>query len=116
MGSSRRIRPLRAPTRDKASEEKQVPSRLALADAAVHRILVARSLMLLRWAVGVIFVYFGALKLFPGYSPAESLVMETIKTMTFDLVPGRTGVVFTGAIECGLGVLLLTGWLRRLTI
>jgi len=87
-----------------------------MADAAVHRILVARSLMLLRWAVGVIFLYFGALKLFPGYSPAESLVMETIKVMTFDLVPGRTGVVFTGAIECGLGVLLLTGWLRRLTI
>ena len=85
-------------------------------DAAVHRVLVARGLLLLRWALGVIFLYFGGLKLVPGYSPAESLVMETIKAMTFDLVPGRVGVAFTGAVECGLGVLLLTGWFRRLTI
>lgn len=92
------------------------PSRLTLVDAALHRFLVARSLSILRWAVGVIFLYFGALKLFPGYSPAESLVRETIKTITFGLVVGRAGVVFTGVVEVGLGVLLLTGWLRRLTI
>ncbi len=92
------------------------PSRLTLVDAAVHRLLVHRSILLLRWAVGVVFVYFGALKLLPGHSPAESLVMETIKTMTFDVVPGRAGVAITGAIECALGVLLITGWLRRLTI
>ncbi len=117
-GSSRHTRPLRAAPRDKVGDASAAsePSRLTLVDAAVHRLLVARSLLLLRWAVGVIFLYFGALKLVPGYSPAESLVMETIKTMTFDLVPGRAGVAFTGAVECGLGVLLLTGWLRRLTI
>ena len=117
-GSSRHIRPLRAAPRDEVGEASVAsePSRLAVIDAAVHRLLVARSLLLLRWAVGVIFLYFGALKLVPGYSPAESLVMETIKTLTFDLVPGRAGVAFTGAIECALGVLLLTGWFRRLTI
>jgi len=117
-GWSRRIRPLRAAQQDNVGGQSaaSVPSRLTLVDAAVHRVLVARSLLLLRWAVGVIFLYFGALKLVPGYSPAESLVMETIKTMTFDLVTGRIGVAFTGVIECGLGVLLLTGWLRRLTI
>ena len=66
--------------------------------------------------MGVIFVFFGALKLFPGASPAESLVMEAIQTMTFGLVPGRAGVAFTGLIEVALGLLLVTGRLRRLTI
>ena len=64
----------------------------------------------------MIFVFFGALKLFPGVSPAEGLVMEAIEAMTFGLVPGRAGVAFTGAIEVALGVLLVTGRLRRLTI
>ncbi len=32
----------------------------------------------LRWAVGIVFVWFGALKLFPGLSPAEALVKRTV--------------------------------------
>jgi uncharacterized membrane protein YkgB len=36
------------------------------------------SLTFLRLGLGIIFVWFGALKLFPGLSPAESLVRNTI--------------------------------------
>jgi uncharacterized membrane protein YkgB len=32
----------------------------------------------LRWAVGLVFIWFGALKLFPGVSPAEELVKNTV--------------------------------------
>jgi len=32
----------------------------------------------LRWADGVVFIWFGALKLFPGMSPAEELVKNTV--------------------------------------
>ena len=32
----------------------------------------------LRWAVGIVFIWFGALKLFPGMSPAEELVKNTV--------------------------------------
>ena len=71
---------------------------------------------MLRLAVGAIFLYFGALKLVPGQSPAESLVMATARALTFDLVPGRLAVTSTGVIECVLGILLLIGWFRRLTI
>ena len=111
-------RPLRADGRGHLDGGRTTtrPSLLTRIDTAAHRFLVHRSLLLLRWAVGVIFAFFGALKLFPGASPAESLVMEAIQTMTFDLVPGRVGVASTGAIEVALGVLLLTGRLRRLTI
>jgi len=111
-------RPLRAKGRDSVEEGRapSAPSRVTRIDTAAHRFLVRRSLLLLRWAVGVIFVFFGALKLVPGASPAEGLVMEAIEAMTFGLVPGRAGVAFTGAIEVALGVLLVTGRLRRLTI
>ncbi|MBA2495782.1 MAG: helix-turn-helix domain-containing protein [Acidimicrobiia bacterium] len=89
------------------------PSRLAVIDAAVHRFLVARSLTVLRWSVGAVFLYFGALKFFPGLSPAEDLVMQTFDALTFQLVPGRAAVVFTAGVECALGVILLSGqWLR----
>ena len=126
MGSRRRSwtntsgqnRPLRAKGRDRApvGHATSRPSRLTRIDTAAHRFLVRRSLLLLRWAVGVIFAFFGALKLVSGLSPAEGLVMEAIQAMTLDLVPGRAGVAFTGAVEVALGVLLVTGRLRRLTI
>lgn len=32
----------------------------------------------LRWAIGIVFIWFGALKLFPGLSPAEDLVKATV--------------------------------------
>ena len=111
-------RPLRAKGRDPANGGNSTsrPSLLTRIDTAAHHFLVRRSLLLLRWAVGLIFVFFGALKLVPGLSPAEGLVMEAIQAMTFGLVPGRAGVAFTGALEVALGVLLMTGRLRRLTI
>ncbi|MEO7555573.1 MAG: DoxX family protein [Acidimicrobiales bacterium] len=116
--TERRTRPLRAEGHRAVEVGRAVaaPSRLTIVDAAVHRVLVDRSLLVLRWAVGAVFLYFGALKLIPGHSPAEDLVMQTIKAMTFDLAPGRAAVAFTGVIECALGVLLITGWFRRLTI
>ena len=35
-------------------------------------------IVILRWALGIIFIWFGALKLFPGLSPAEELVKSTV--------------------------------------
>ncbi len=92
------------------------PSIFTRVDAAIHRFLVERSLLLLRWSVGLIFLYFGALKLFPMQSPAESLVVDTISLVTFDLVPSRVATGLTGGVECVLGLMLLTGRLRRITI
>ncbi|MDX1530813.1 MAG: hypothetical protein R3362_04740 [Rhodothermales bacterium] len=39
---------------------------------------------LLRYAVAVVFIWFGALKLFPGASPAEGIVRETVYWFDFD--------------------------------
>jgi len=66
--------------------------------------------------VGAVFLYFGALKLFPGLGPAEDLVLRTIDILTFGVVPGRRAVFFTGALESALGLMLLTGRQLRVAI
>lgn len=47
-------------------------------DLLITRWMARYSLSILRFGLGVIFVWFGALKLFPGMSPAEELVRNTI--------------------------------------
>ncbi len=40
-------------------------------------------LLLVRWSLGIIFLWFGAVKFFPGISPAEELANSTIQILTF---------------------------------
>ena len=47
------------------------------------------SIPLARVALGVVFVWFGGLKFFPGLSPAQELAGRTIETLTLGIVePG----------------------------
>lgn len=111
-----RVRPPQAPTPEAPVRQPPKPpaSRLARYEATAHRFLVGRSLLFLRVSIGLVFLYFGALKLFPGRSPAEDLVMRTVEILTLDIVSGRTAVLLTGLVECVVGLLLVTGVLFRL--
>ena len=91
-------------------------SRMDRLDAAIHSWLVARSLLLLRLSLGAVFFLFGALKLFPGVSPAENLVKSTTMILTFGLVPGHVALAAVGTIECAIGVCLLSGRAMRVAI
>ena len=72
-----------------------------------------RSLVLLRLSIGIIYLWFGALKFFPGYSPAEDLAINTINKLTFGLIPQPVNIILLAIWECALGLLLITGtWLR----
>ena len=51
-------------------------------DARLTRWMSRRGVALLRWSLGVVFLWFGALKFFPGASPAEDLAARTIAAMT----------------------------------
>jgi uncharacterized membrane protein YkgB len=63
-------------------------SRLALAydrfDDRLSAVLRRHGVRLLRYAVGAVFLWFGALKLFPGASPAEALVKATVPFVDAD--------------------------------
>ena len=68
-------------------------------------------LTMMRIALGIIFFWFGALKLFPGMSPAEDLVRNSV----FFIDP----VIFQPVLalwEMAIGLGLITGYFMRLTL
>lgn len=68
---------------------------------------------ILRMSLGIVFVWFGALKLVPGLSPAEGLASETILALTGGLLHSTVSVPLLGAIETAIGIGLLTGFAMR---
>jgi putative oxidoreductase len=79
----------------------------------LHAALVRHSIKALRITVGAVFLGFGALKFFPGVSPAQGLSIKTIELLTFGLVPWQAGLVGIATLECFIGVCLLPNrWMR----
>ncbi|SDP03316.1 hypothetical protein SAMN05421507_10521 [Lentzea jiangxiensis] len=54
------------------------------------------------------YLWFGALKLFPGGSPAEDLVERTVSALTFGIVGGDLARVGAAISEIGIAVVLLS--------
>ena len=71
--------------------------------------LARYSITALRIALGLIIVGFGALKYFPGASPAAELAAQTVEVLSFGLVSGTAAVVATAVVETFVGLTLLTG-------
>ncbi len=87
--------------------------KLEALEARVVSWLACYSVTILRVGLGSIFLGFGLLKFFPGFSPAEGLVMHTLGVLSFGLVPVRVGVVLVAALECAIGLGLITGRFLR---
>ena len=64
---------------------------------------------LLRVSLGIVFLWFGVLKLFPNVSPAQELATRTIGVLTGGLVPDSVSLPLLAAWECVIGVGLLLG-------
>jgi uncharacterized membrane protein YphA (DoxX/SURF4 family) len=81
---------------------------------SAERVSVSRrGLVLLRVSIGIIYIWFGALKFFHGYSPAEDLAINTIGKLTFGLIPQQVNIILLAVWECAVGILLITGkWLK----
>lgn len=73
-------------------------------------------MLLLRIALGVVFFWFGALKLIPDASPAEALAGQTIERLTGGLVAAETAVPILAAWEVAIGVGLFIGRGMRITL
>lgn len=89
---------------------------VAMAEEARRRTtgwLATYSVDILRVSVGLVFLIFGALKFFPGVSPAEDLAVRTVETLTLGLVPGGAALVLTAIAECFVGITLVSGKLLR---
>jgi len=80
---------------------------------SLHSWLMRHSIILLRLALGAVFLGFGALKFFPGVSPAEALAVRTFMHLTLGLVPATVARISVATLECTIGVCFLSGrWLR----
>lgn len=73
-------------------------------------------IFLLRLSVGIVFLWFGLLKFFPGLSPAEGLAARTIVTLSFGLLPAKTAVLILAVWECLIGLGLISGIFLRGTL
>lgn len=80
-------------------------------DTAITQWMAQYGLKILRIALGVIFFWFGALKLFPGLSPAEDLVRDS----TFFVNPAWFYPVLA-IWEMTIGIGLIFGIFMRATL
>ena len=85
-------------------------------DRRVTGWMADNGLLLMRLALGLVLLWFGVLKLFPGGSPAESLAGRTLEALTFGALPSATAVPLLGLFEALIGLGLLIGVWMRLTL
>ncbi|MCG8373295.1 MAG: DoxX family membrane protein [Balneolales bacterium] len=80
-------------------------------DIAITGWMARNGLPILRIGLGVVFLWFGALKFFPGVSPAENLVRNTVYFFNPDLfIP----ILATWEVLIGIG--LIAGKYMRATL
>ena len=85
-------------------------------DLNIVRWLARYSLPFLRIGMGIVFLWFGALKFFPNLSPATDLAVRTIDVLTFGLIPANVSLILLATLETAIGLGFLTGRYMRLTL
>jgi uncharacterized membrane protein YphA (DoxX/SURF4 family) len=90
--------------------------RLDSIDRAITQWMAKHGVTLLRWSIGVIFVWFGALKLVPGLSPADEIATKTAMALTFNLFSEDFVRTALAVLEIAIGLGLLLGRFLRLTL
>jgi uncharacterized membrane protein YphA (DoxX/SURF4 family) len=85
-------------------------------DRRVTHWLAEHGLTLLRISIGLVFVWFGVLKFWPGLSPADQLATETIDLLSFGLITENLARVQLAILETAIGIALIAGRFLRLTL
>ncbi len=85
-------------------------------DRSLTALMARYGLTLMRVALGIIFLWFGILKFFPGLSPAQDLATRTIDVLTLGLVGPAVSIPLLAAWECAIGLGLVSGRFLRITL
>ena len=72
--------------------------------------------LLVRISIGIVFVWFGFLKFFPGLSPAQELAIRTITLLSFELIPDFIIINGLAFWEVLIGIGLISGKFMRETL
>jgi uncharacterized membrane protein YphA (DoxX/SURF4 family) len=94
----------------------RVPKVLDVVDDTIVHWLARLSVPILRIGMGIVYTWFGVLKFFPGFSPAEGLAVQTIGVMSFGLISPRVSLVLVALLETVIGLGFLTGRYIRVTL
>ncbi len=85
-------------------------------DKAITGWMTENGIRLLRISLGVIFLWFGFLKFFPGSSPAEQLATNTISILTFGIIKPAISIYMLATMETLIGLGLIFRIFLRTTL
>jgi uncharacterized membrane protein YphA (DoxX/SURF4 family) len=85
-------------------------------DARITGWMARWGLLLLRISLGIVYLWFGVLKFFPGLSPAAGLATRTIEQLSFGLIPAETALLLLAVWETLIGLGLIFGVWMRVTL
>ncbi|CAG5075041.1 hypothetical protein DYBT9623_05557 [Dyadobacter sp. CECT 9623] len=85
-------------------------------DSNINKWLVANSINILRFSMGLVFVGFGVLKFFNNISPIQSLATRTTNALTLGVFQGHGAMVFVATLECIIGLCFLSGMFLRVGV
>jgi uncharacterized membrane protein YkgB len=91
----------------------KTPSWFDRLDRRITGWMADHGLTFLRLALGIVFFWFGVLKLFPGASPAEDLAARTIEALTLGVIQPAVALPVLAVWEMAIGVgLFINRWMR----
>jgi uncharacterized membrane protein YphA (DoxX/SURF4 family) len=85
-------------------------------DVRITHGLARIGIPMLRIGLGIVFLWFGILKFFPGLSPAEDLAARTIQTLSFGAVTPSLSLPVLAIWESLIGLGLISGRYLRATL
>ncbi|MBI2776746.1 MAG: DoxX family membrane protein [Chloroflexi bacterium] len=94
----------------------RLPAPFEPIDVRITAALARAGVPVLRIGLGVVFLWFGALKFFPGASPAEMLAARTIEQLSGGSIGPSVSMPGLATWESLIGLGLLTGRLMRATL
>ena len=94
-----------------------LPERIDQLDVRITGVLARIGVPVVRVALGIVFLWFGALKFFPNLSPAQDLAARTIEALTAGAVQPAVSLPVLGAWESLVGIgLVLNRWMRGVLV
>jgi uncharacterized membrane protein YkgB len=86
------------------------------AEQWIVRRMAHNGLLVTRIALGIIFLWFGLIKLLPDVAPIDLLAERTLTILTFHLFQPQTSLHVLAMFECIIGLGMLTKRFLRLTV
>jgi uncharacterized membrane protein YkgB len=93
-----------------------LPKSLDPLDIRLTSWMARHGVTLTRLALGVVFLWFGAIKFVPSWSPAADLATRTITRLSFGVIGPTISLPLLATWESLIGVGLLSGRLLRFTL